>query len=73
MPMVNCCDHPEWYAFQKFFDKKFGWQCLYGRPGWGRWPGPREPCGLVPLECKRRTSGPDCLSAASFWAARRAF
>jgi len=28
---------------------------------------------LVPVECKRRTSGPDCLSAASFWAARRAF
>jgi len=28
---------------------------------------------LVPVECKRWTSGPDCLSAASFWAARRAF
>jgi len=28
---------------------------------------------IVPVECKRRTSGPDCLSAASFWAARRAF
>jgi len=27
---------------------------------------------LVPVECKRRTSGPDCLSAASFWAARSA-
>jgi len=28
---------------------------------------------IVPVECKRRISGPDCLSAASFWAARRTF
>jgi len=27
---------------------------------------------LVPVECKRRTSGPDCLIAASFRVARRA-
>ncbi len=59
-------------VFQALFDKIIRNPVFMAGPGGTGGQGHVSLRSIVPVECKRRTSGPDCLSAASFRAARRA-